>query len=121
MAIIWITHDLGVVARLVNRVVVMYAGYPVERASVKDTYGNPRHPYTISLLRSLPRIDMQREERLENIEGRPPDLFEEPAFCPFAPRCPFVQDKCWQENPGMRSVGENHEIACWFDVTKDDL
>lgn len=121
MAIIWITHDLGVVARLVNRVVVMYAGYPVEKASVKDTYGNPRHPYTISLLQSLPRIDQRRDERLANIEGRPPDLFEEPVFCPFAPRCPFVQDKCWQENPSMRSVNGSHEIACWFDVHKDDL
>ncbi len=121
MAIIWITHDLGVVARLVNRVVVMYAGYPVEKATVKGTYGNPRHPYTICLLQSLPRIDQQREERLANIHGRPPDLFEEPAFCPFAPRCPFVQDKCWQENPSMRSVDKDHEIACWLDVTKEDL
>jgi len=121
MAIIWITHDLGVVARLVDRVVVMYAGYPVERASVKEVYGNPRHPYTISLLQSLPRIDQVREDRLANIKGRPPDLFEEPKFCPFAPRCPFVQNRCWEENPGMRSVGENHNIACWFDVTTEDL
>lgn len=121
MAIIWITHDLGVVARLVDRVVVMYAGYPVERAAVKEVYGNPRHPYTISLLQSLPRIDQVREDRLANIKGRPPDLFEEPKFCPFAPRCPFVENKCWEENPGMRSVSGGHKIACWFDVTTEDL
>jgi oligopeptide transport system ATP-binding protein len=121
MAIIWITHDLGVVARLADRVVVMYSGYPVESASVGDVYGNPRHPYSISLLQSLPRIDKVRVDRLANIEGRPPDLFEEPEFCPFAPRCPFVQNRCREENPSMRSVGERHSAACWFDVTSEDL
>jgi oligopeptide transport system ATP-binding protein len=116
MAIIWITHDLGIIAGLAERVVVMYAGYVVEKALVKDLYASPKHPYTIGLLGSLPRVDGRHAHRLTNIEGRPPDLLEEPRYCPFAPRCAYVQEICWQENPGLRSVGDEHEIACWVNV-----
>lgn len=116
MAIIWITHDLGVVAGLVERVIVLYAGYIVEEAPVEELYANPLHPYTLGLLGALPRMDTRTSKRLENIEGRPPDLLAEPSYCPFAPRCKFVQDICWTENPKLRSVGENHSIACWVDV-----
>ena len=117
MAIIWITHDLGVVARLAHRVLVMYGGYIIEEALVKDLYANPSHPYTLGLLGSLPRLDSSGRERLVSIEGRPPTLMEEPKSCPFAPRCKFVIDRCRQENPPLLRVGENHRSACWVDVT----
>jgi len=116
MAIIWITHDLGIIAGLAQRVIVMYAGFIVEHASVDDVYDNPRHPYTISLLGALPRVDMSREERLTSIPGMPPNLIGLPPGCPFAPRCRFVVDKCLQENPPLTSASPNHEIACWVDV-----
>ena len=117
MAIIWITHDLGIIAGLAEEVLVMYAGFLVETAPVKDVYGNPRHPYTISLLRSLPRLDAKTHERLKSIEGLPPDLIALPEGCPFAPRCEYVIDKCLEENPPLEPVGPNHHIACWVDVT----
>ena len=116
MAIIWITHDLGIIAGLAERVMVMYAGFVVERADVNELYANPRHPYTIGLLGSLPRVDGRHARRLTNIHGRPPDLLAKPTACPFAPRCVYVIDQCWQENPGLRSVAEAHEIACWVNV-----
>lgn len=118
MAIIWITHDLGVVAGLVERVIVLYAGYIVEEAPVEELYANPLHPYTLGLLGALPRMDKRKSERLENIAGRPPDLLEEPSYCPFAPRCTYVMEQCWTENPKLRSVGEGHSIACWVDVNE---
>ena len=117
MAIIWITHDLGVVARLAHRVLVMYGGLIIEESPVKDLYANPSHPYTIGLLGSLPRVEDGRHERLMSIEGRPPVLGQEPSACPFAPRCRFVIDRCRQENPPLMRVGENHRAACWVDVT----
>lgn len=117
MAIIWITHDLGIIAGLAEEVLVMYAGFLVETAPVKDVYGNPRHPYTISLLNSLPRLDAKTHERLKSIEGLPPDLIALPEGCPFAPRCEYVIDKCLEENPPLEPVGPNHYIACWVDVT----
>lgn len=120
MAIIWITHDLGIVAGLVERVIVLYAGYIVEEAPVKELYANPQHPYTLGLLDALPRIDQKKTDRLANIQGRPPDLLEEPTYCPFAPRCKFVKEICWTENPKLRSVSDEHLIACWVDV-KDDI
>jgi oligopeptide transport system ATP-binding protein len=113
MAIIWITHDLGVVAGMVEKVAVMYAGYIVETGPVHDLYKNRSHPYTLGLLESLPKIDVGREKRLASIEGLPPDLLDEPVFCPFAPRCPYVIDKCWQENPPLMPTGPNHFSACW--------
>ncbi len=121
MAIIWITHDLGIIAGLAQRVIVMYAGFIVEHASVDEVYDNPRHPYTISLLGALPRVDMSREERLTSIPGMPPNLIGLPPGCPFAPRCRFVVDKCRQENPPLTSASPNHEIACWVDVRTGGL
>jgi oligopeptide transport system ATP-binding protein len=118
MAVIWITHDLGIIAGLAERVVVMYAGYIVEHADVKELYANPRHPYTIGLLGSLPRVDGLHSRRLANIDGRPPDLLQEARWCPFAPRCAHVTDHCWDENPQLRLVGKDHQIACWVDVYK---
>jgi len=115
MAIIWITHDLGIIAGLADRVMVMYGGYIIEQAPVKELYANPQHPYTIGLLGSLPRLDQQRE-RLTSIEGMPPILLEDPKYCPFAARCSFVQDRCRRENPPLMSVAPQHEIACWVDV-----
>lgn len=116
LAIIWITHDLGIVANLAKRVVVMYGGYFVEEAPVKELYANPRHPYTLGLLKSLPRLDATEHHRLLSIDGIPPVLYEEPNACPFAPRCEFAVEHCRNENPPLESVGPNHRIACWVDV-----
>ena len=116
MAIIWITHDLGVVAGLADRVMVMYGGLVVERATVGALYRTPKHPYTRGLLSTLPRLDGERAERLTSIAGQPPNLTEAPAACPFAPRCPHVFERCRQENPALASVAEGHEVACWWDV-----
>ncbi|HRW50687.1 MAG: ABC transporter ATP-binding protein [Caldilinea sp.] len=117
MAIIWITHDLGVVAGMADRVIVMYSGFIVEEGNVNDLYGKPRHPYTLGLLRSIPRLDLGRQKRLIPIDGLPPDLLEPPTHCPFAPRCSFVQDKCWQENPPLVEVTPGHKAACWVDIS----
>ncbi len=116
MAIIWITHDLGVVAGLAEKLIVMYAGYIVERANVKDLYKDPRHPYTIGLLGSLPRLDEKRKRRLFSMRGLPPDLIDLQPGCPFAPRCDYVIDRCWEETPPLQPVALNHEVACWIDV-----
>jgi oligopeptide transport system ATP-binding protein len=113
MAVIWITHDLGVVARLARRVIVMYAGYIIEEASVKDVYGHPRHPYTIGLLGSLPRLDDAPGTQLLSIPGQPPDLVALPEGCPFAPRCNYIVERCRQENPSLETVSLNHHVACW--------
>jgi oligopeptide/dipeptide ABC transporter ATP-binding protein len=121
MAVVWITHDLGVVAGLADRVVVMYAGYIVEEASVLELYDNPRHPYTQALLAALPRADRRRDHRLKSIPGAPPNLLVQPAHCPFAPRCDFVQERCWQENPALSLVAPEHTIACWVDVRTGKL
>jgi oligopeptide transport system ATP-binding protein len=118
MAIIWITHDLGVIAGLADRVLVMYAGLIIEQALVKELYSNPSHPYTIGLIGSLPRVDETEHKRLDSIEGLPPILYEIPASCPFAPRCKFAVERCWKENPPLRPCGaeDTHQIACWVDV-----
>jgi oligopeptide transport system ATP-binding protein len=116
MAIIWITHDLGIVAGLAQRVLVMYAGFIIEKASVEDLYADPRHPYTLGLLGSLPRVDQDRLERLISIPGLPPDLIGLPPGCPFAVRCPLVIERCHVENPPLIKVGPQHEAACWVDV-----
>jgi oligopeptide transport system ATP-binding protein len=116
MSIIWITHDLGVIASLADRVVVMYAGFIVEEAKVDDIYDDPRHPYTLALLAALPRVDHRRKERLKSIPGAPPNLLIEPQGCPFAVRCEFAFERCREENPQLLSISDNHQIACWFDV-----
>ncbi len=115
MAVIWITHDLAVVAGLAHRVAVMYAGMMVEKAHVRDIYYDPRHPYTLGLLNSIPRLD-KVGRRLEPIEGLPPDLLALPKGCPFAPRCRFRIDRCLEEMPTLTTVAPGHEVACWVDV-----
>jgi oligopeptide transport system ATP-binding protein len=121
MAIIWITHDLGVVAGLADRMMVMYAGHAVEEAPVKEVYADPRHPYTLGLLGSLPRLDEIREDKLQSIEGLPPDLIDLPPGCPFEPRCVYAIEKCRMETPQLEPVGPRHRIACWVDVTQTGI
>lgn len=113
MAIIWITHDLGVVANLVEKVAVMYSGFIVEMAPVRGIYKQTSHPYTLGLLESLPKVTAQEKQRLIPIEGLPPDLLQEPTHCPFAPRCRYAIDLCWQENPTLELIAPNHFSACW--------
>ncbi|MDH3674595.1 MAG: ABC transporter ATP-binding protein [Anaerolineae bacterium] len=117
MSIIWITHDLGVVAGIAERVIVMYAGRIVEEAPVKELYGNPRHPYTLGLLASIPRLDEDRPEKLESIDGLPPDLIDYPKGCPFYARCHYRLDRCLEAPPPLESVGVGHRAACYVDVT----
>ena len=118
MAVIWITHDLGVIAGLADRVIVMYGGLIIEEAPVKELYSNPSHPYTIGLIGSLPRVDETEHKRLDSIEGLPPILYEMPTSCPFAPRCKWALEKCWKENPPLKGITSDpsHLIACWVDV-----
>jgi oligopeptide transport system ATP-binding protein len=113
MAIIWITHDLGVVAGLVNKVAVMYAGFIIEQGPVRDVYKKTSHPYTLGLLQSIPPVDAKEKRRLVSIEGLPPDLLEQPTFCPFAPRCRYAIERCWAENPPLLAVTSEHFSACW--------
>jgi len=115
-ALLLITHNLGVVARYADRVNVMYAGRIVESASADEIYDAPRHPYTIGLLRSVPRLDRQVSEKLVPIEGQPPDAMNLPSGCAFHPRCPFAVDKCRTERPELAEVGDHHLAACWVDV-----
>lgn len=128
VAVIWITHDLGVVAGIADRVLVMYGGTVVESAFVDDLYDSPKHPYTIGLLRAIPRVEETEEgepEALESIEGSPPDLRQELTLCPFAPRCKFAFDRCRQELPSLTLVDPHHKIACFYDVRngrpRDDI
>jgi oligopeptide transport system ATP-binding protein len=116
MSIIWITHDLGVVAGLADRVAVMYGGFIIEESTIDELYANPQHPYTIGLLGSLPRLDQTGRKRLVSIDGLPPILTKEPTSCPFADRCWLVQDHCRIENPSLRNINDHHTAACWVDV-----
>jgi len=116
MAVIWITHDLGVVAGIAERVAVMYAGSIVEEAQVDDLYERAAHPYTYGLLGSLPRLDLLRDERLTSIDGMPPDLIALPEGCPFAPRCSYAIDRCPREKPPLLPVAPRHKVACWVDL-----
>ncbi len=116
MAVMLITHDLGVVAGMADRIIVMYAGHIVEEALAADLYHDPRHPYTLGLLRSVPRLDSDRRSRLIPIGGLPPDLVNVPPGCPFAPRCTFAVDESLKERPELHPVAANHAVACWVDV-----
>ncbi|MNJ40538.1 Oligopeptide transport ATP-binding protein OppD [compost metagenome] len=109
--VILITHDLGVVAEMADRVVVMYAGEVVEEANVFDLFAKPGHPYTIGLLGSLPKIEEQRE-RLDSIAGTVPNMLNMPTGCPFHPRCPFADESCTTIHPELAKVGDNHTIRC---------
>ena len=117
MAIIWITHDLGVVAGLADRVAVFYGGLIVEEAPVGRLYSRPQHPYTKGLLGSLPRIDTNTD-RLQNIEGSPPDMLGAPKGCPFGPRCAYAFNRCWDETPRLLPVDDGHHVACWWDMDR---
>lgn len=112
-AVIIITHNLGVVARYADRVNVMYGGRVIESAAASELYGNPKHPYTVGLLNSVPRMDQGRKEKLIPIEGQPPDLAHLPPGCSFYARCMYRVDKCLEEYPPFELVAENHYAACW--------
>jgi oligopeptide transport system ATP-binding protein len=112
-AMVIITHNLGVVARYAHRVVVMYAGKIVETGTAHDIYRNPRHPYTMALLNSVPRLDATERVRLDAIEGLPPDLVDLPQGCSFAPRCKYAYERCTQETPVLVETDTNHTSACW--------
>lgn len=117
MAIIWITHDLGVIAGIADRVMVMYGGQVVEQAPVKELFSNPQHPYTRALLKTIPSLTGERAERLQVIEGQPPIMMAAPSSCPFRDRCAEAFDRCSVENPLRRAVdgkplGQGHDVAC---------
>lgn len=113
IAVIWISHDLGVIAGLAQTVNVMYAGYIVERAPVQALYERPRHPYTIGLLDSMPQLAGDGGERLKSIPGRPPDMSRQFAGCPFSPRCAWSTDDCQALMPPVETIEDGHEIRCW--------
>ena len=113
VAMLIITHNLGVVARYADRVNVMYAGKIIERGTAREIYANPRHPYTLGLLRSVPRLDEPRKSKLNPIEGQPPDLMRLPAGCAFSPRCRYAVDRCTSDVPPLLPVGDGHDAACW--------
>jgi len=117
MTVVWITHDLGVVAGLAQRVMVMYGGYIIEEAPVNELFASPTHPYTLGLIQSLPRVDRDEHRKLYSIEGLPPILYQKPTSCPFAPRCKWAMERCWKENPVLENVGPEHRVACWVDTT----
>jgi peptide/nickel transport system ATP-binding protein/oligopeptide transport system ATP-binding protein len=114
MGVVWITHDLGVVAGIADRVMVMYAGQIVEHAAVRDLFARPSHPYTQALLRTMPRLDGQRSGKLYAIGGQPPILGAPPSACPFAPRCADAHDRCLKANPPLFDIGNGHTAACWL-------
>lgn len=119
-AVIWITHDLGVVAGLADRVIVMYGGEIVEQAPVGRLYAHPSHPYTEGLLESVPRLD-QKGQELASIPGQPPSLYAEPVGCSFAPRCKYAFDRCLTENPVLTEIGkpsDEHSIKCWWNIAE---
>jgi oligopeptide transport system ATP-binding protein len=122
MAIIWITHDLGVIAGIADRVMVMYGGQVVEQAPVKDLFANPQHPYTRALLKTIPSLTGKRQARLQVIEGQPPIMSAPPIACAFRARCGHAHDKCHSENPlrhpiDARALGTGHDVACQWTPT----
>jgi oligopeptide transport system ATP-binding protein len=119
--VILVTHSMGVVAGMSDRIQVMYAGHIVETASTEEIFANPRHPYTVGLMKSIPRLDAARKEKLEPIRGLPPDLIDLPDMCPFVPRCNYAREQCEQKNPPLLKVAEGHYSACWFweEVSKE--
>jgi oligopeptide/dipeptide ABC transporter ATP-binding protein len=112
LSIIFITHDFGIVAKMCDRVMVMYAGRVVETGSVRDIFNHPSHPYTQALLNSVPKLE-ERTDRLYSVEGQPPALWNLPPGCRFAPRCPYANEQCENEYPPSFAVGEGHMASCW--------
>ena len=119
MSIIFITHDLGVISEICDKVAVMYAGNIIERGSIDDIFYNPKHPYTLGLLKSIPKINADEHERLIPIEGNPVDLINPPKGCAFAPRCDYCMNICMEKVPPVYSVGEGHESSCWLLVKEE--
>ncbi|MFT3972738.1 MAG: ABC transporter ATP-binding protein [Amaricoccus sp.] len=117
--IVWITHDLGLVAGIADRVMVMYAGLIVEHGPVAEVFARPQHPYTRALLGTVPSVTEGRESRLRTIEGQPPILMAAPTSCPFAPRCGHVLDRCRRENPPRIPLPAGNDVACWWDPATD--
>jgi oligopeptide transport system ATP-binding protein len=115
-AVIFITHDLGVVAGLCDRVIVMYGGRIMEEAPTVQIFGEPRHPYTLGLLKSVPRLDEERKERLEPIPGMPPDMVNPIPGCPFYPRCTYREPRNKDQMPPLEEVSPGHKVACWVDI-----
>lgn len=113
-SIILITHDLGVIAELCSKIIVMYGGMAMEKGSVEDIFYSSSHPYTKGLLKSLPRVDEKEHGRLSPIKGSPPDLMKPPSGCPFAPRCPHVMQICREEAPALYDLDDTHQSACWL-------
>jgi oligopeptide transport system ATP-binding protein len=120
MAIVWITHDLGVIAGIADRVMVMYGGQVVEQGDVRELFAHPRHPYTRALLKTIPSITGERAEKLQVIEGQPPIMMEAPTACPFRARCGHAFDRCAAENPKRRLVGPGHDVACHWNPEPGD-
>jgi peptide/nickel transport system ATP-binding protein len=123
-AIILISHNVAVISSLCTRVMVMYAGRVVESGPTRRVFDHPEHPYTWSLLRSVPRVDERRHERLISIQGMPPDLSRLPTGCTFHPRCPFKIERCLREEPPLVEVGPDQEARCWVlisNVPKESL
>jgi oligopeptide transport system ATP-binding protein len=121
MSVIWISHDLSVIAELADRVIVMYGGYIVEETDVFKLYRHPQHPYTLALLKSIPRLDAEGGEKLTVIPGSPPEATRLPRGCPFGPRCTFAQEICGEKNPPLEMIAADHQIACWVDVETGGL
>jgi oligopeptide transport system ATP-binding protein len=119
MAIVWITHDLGVIAGIADRVMVMYGGQIAEQGPVKEVFANPQHPYTRALLQTVPSVRGERAAKLRVIEGQPPILTEDPRACPFRARCTHAFDRCARENPPRVPVGNGHDVACFWDPATD--
>ena len=117
LSVVWVTHDLGIIAGLADRVLVMYAGTIVEQADVRTIYHQPHHPYTQALLDSIPRVDVRRRSALPSIPGAPPSLIDPPPGCPFTARCAHRMERCDHERPALRVIGEGHTSACFLDIT----
>ncbi|KPQ07052.1 MAG: oligopeptide transport system ATP-binding protein [Rhodobacteraceae bacterium HLUCCA12] len=115
MAIIWITHDLGVIAGIADRVMVMYGGQVVEHGPVREIFRNPAHPYTRALLQTVPKVHGDRDDKLRVIEGQPPIMVTVPTACPFRDRCAHAFDRCARENPARREIAPGHDVACHWD------
>ncbi len=120
-AVMFISHNLGVVAGLCDRINVMYAGHIVETSSTEELFAHPKHPYTLGLLRSIPRLDEARKEKLVPIQGLPPDLISPPPGCPFQPRCVYAVERSSEVRPELREVRPGHQVACHVDIPDDEL
>ncbi|MEG0051270.1 MAG: ABC transporter ATP-binding protein [Terrisporobacter sp.] len=119
MSIIFITHDLGVISEICDKVAVMYAGNIIERGKIDDIFYNPKHPYTLGLLKSIPKINSDEHERLIPIEGNPVDLINPPKGCAFAPRCEHCMSVCMENVPPVYSMDSQHEVSCWLMVKEE--